>query len=120
MAKKVLIPICNDDIAPRFDMAAEVWIGLFNDHWARVEDRTVILPQSSAEGLCSIILNEHIDVVVCCGIEDAYFQYLVWKKVAVYDSVIGSVAGVVSALQKNELCSGSILMERDTSVCEIS
>ncbi len=97
---------------PRFDLAAEVWIGLQGPDGTFVEERTIVLPQASAENLCHLILSEGAQVLVCGGIEQEYYDYLVWKKVTVYDGVIATVGLVKEALAKGTLTSGAILMER--------
>ena len=94
--KKILIPLFNDYIAPRFDLATEV---LIIDAGEGGDDREkiVMLPQASAEQLCHMILMERIEVLICGGIEEEYYQYLKWKKIDVLDSVIGTWK---SALEK--------------------
>ncbi|WP_027184298.1 NifB/NifX family molybdenum-iron cluster-binding protein [Desulfovibrio inopinatus] len=120
MSKKVLIPLHENDVAPRFDLADEVWVGVVDEEAGVSEEHTVVLPQASAEGLCAMILHEHIDIVVCCGIEEEYYQYLVWKHVDVYDSVVGTVDQVVSALLQKKLAAGQVLLQRDQVSCSVS
>lgn len=88
MAHKLLIPIQGDDVAPRFDLAGEVLIIETDDQGTILRERTMVMPQGSAEDLCTLILTENVDTVICNGIEDEYYQYLVWKKVAVNDCVM--------------------------------
>ena len=90
--KKILVPLIGDDVAPRFDLAPEALIALVDDNGIITEDRTIILDEASAETLCKLVLTEKVDVVVCCGIEDEYYNYLVWKRVQVFDSVMGPYA----------------------------
>jgi len=90
MEKKLLIPLFEDQIAPRFDLATEVSIVTIGSDDHIIEKRTVVLPRASAEDLCHLILMEKIDTVICGGIEDEYYQFLKWKKVSVLDSVMGS------------------------------
>ena len=63
-------------MAPRFDLTREVLIA--ENKGEKI--RTVILPRPSAEELCSFILTENVNIVVCGGIEETYYQYLLWKK----------------------------------------
>ncbi|MBF0452722.1 MAG: dinitrogenase iron-molybdenum cofactor biosynthesis protein [Candidatus Magnetomorum sp.] len=98
MEKKYLIPLFDDQVAPRFDLATEVSIVTLDAKGQPVEKRTVVLPRASAEDLCHLILLEKIETLVCGGIEDEYYQYLKWKKVTVLDSVIGSYKDVIKRL----------------------
>jgi len=75
------------------------------------EERTIILPEASAEALCHLILTEKVDTVVCCGIEDEYYQYLTWKKVKVIDSVVGPYSRVLDKVTKGTIRNGEILLD---------
>ncbi len=112
MAKpgKILIPLFGNDVAPRFDLATEVLIAL-SDGSPIVpgEEKIVVLPQASAEQLCHLILTEKIQVVICGGIEEEYYQYLTWKQVDVYDSVVGSWEDVLACYGRGRLKSGAVL-----------
>uniref|UniRef100_A0A831ZIT1 Dinitrogenase iron-molybdenum cofactor biosynthesis protein n=1 Tax=Desulfacinum infernum TaxID=35837 RepID=A0A831ZIT1_9BACT len=110
--RRVVVPVFGTEVAPRFDLAPEVWIGLQGPSGAFVEERTVVLPQPSAENLCQLILSEGAHVLVCGGIEQEYYDYLVWKKVTVFDGVIATIPSVKKALEEGTLTSGAILMER--------
>ncbi|MGD9818279.1 MAG: NifB/NifX family molybdenum-iron cluster-binding protein [Desulfomonilaceae bacterium] len=112
---KILVPLLGDDIAPRFDLAPEAYIALVDDNKRIVEERTIVLSEASAETLCRMILDERITMVICGGIEDEYYQYLVWKKVSVIDSVIGSSSKAIELAIEDALSPGSILMERSIS-----
>lgn len=109
---KVLIPLLGDDVAPRFDLAPEAVIAVLRPDGLIAEERTIILSEASAEALCHLILTEKVETVVCCGIEEQYYQYLTWKKVKVIDSVMGSYAKVFEKLKKRTLREGDILLER--------
>lgn len=108
---KILIPIFGNDISPRFDLTAEVYIVTIDDAGRYQDERIVVLPQISAEHLCHLILTENVSVVICGGIEDEYYQYLRWKRITVYDSVIGPWNAAVSRYLDNTLHSGDILDE---------
>ena len=88
MPHKILIPIQGDDVAPRFDLATEVLIVQLDDQASLLRERTMVMPHHSAEDLCTLILTEGVDTVICNGIEDEYYQYLTWKKVTVLDSIM--------------------------------
>jgi len=107
MDRKILIPLYNKEVAPRFDLASEALI-VSNDEKGKSRERIVMLPQASAEKLCHLILTENVRVVICGGIEDEYYQYLTWKKVTVLDSVIGSYEIVLERFASGLLKSGDI------------
>jgi predicted Fe-Mo cluster-binding NifX family protein len=112
MSRKVLVTVLGDQVAPRFDMAKEIVIFRLNDDGEVSEERTMVLHHSSPEDLCQLIVSEDVHTVVCGGIEEEYYQYLTWKKLDVYDSVIGSSANVISRLRDNTLECGMILFEQ--------
>jgi predicted Fe-Mo cluster-binding NifX family protein len=89
MEKKILIPIYEDEISPRFDLAAEALIVSRLEPLGEIDEKIVVLYNRSAEKLCHLILTEGIRTVICGGIEEEYYQYLVWKRVEVFDSIIG-------------------------------
>jgi predicted Fe-Mo cluster-binding NifX family protein len=88
---KILVPIAGRDVAPRFDMAPEVLIVTTDENHNVIATRTMVLPQASADDLCSLILTENVDVVACNGIEEEYYRFLTWKKIRVVDSIMDTV-----------------------------
>jgi predicted Fe-Mo cluster-binding NifX family protein len=105
---KVLVPIHGNDVAPRFDLSTEVWIGLVSRDGMISEDEILVLPHPSAEDMCQLILNQNADVVICGGIEAEYFDYLQWKSIKVFDSVMASCQRAVQAYAHGELSQGFI------------
>jgi predicted Fe-Mo cluster-binding NifX family protein len=108
---KILIPLLGDDVAPRFDLAPEALIAVIRADGTVIEDRTIILTHASAEALCNLILTEKVDMVVCCGIEEEYYEYLCWKKVKVIDSVIGPYTRVLERARSGDITEGDVLIE---------
>ena len=107
MIFKVLIPLYKDEVSPRFDLSVEALIVHYEEK-VRKEEKTIVLQRASSEDLCYLILVEKIDIVICGGIEDEYYQYLKWKKVEVIDSVAGTVQKILLEFENNSLKSGSI------------
>jgi predicted Fe-Mo cluster-binding NifX family protein len=107
--KKILIPLYGNEVAPRFDLATEVVITSWRNHQKETEEKIVVLSQASAEQLCHLILTEGIDVVICNGIEEEYYQFLAWKKVQVVDSVIGPWQTVLKHYFEDRIRPGDIL-----------
>jgi len=112
MVKKLLIPIYSDEVAPRFDLAAEVYVLIKVGDDEIEEEKIVVLPQASAEKLCHLILTENIQTVICGAIEDEYYQFLKWKKVTVIDSVSGSWVAALKLYNAGSLNPGEILCQR--------
>ena len=107
--KKILIPLHENDVAPRFDLATEVLIVTDPGETDSADKRMMVLPRASADQLCHLIITEDIQTVICSGIEDDYYQYLTWKRIEVIDSVIGSSDSVLKRYFKGELKPGDIL-----------
>jgi len=111
MSQKILIPLYGDDIAPRFDMAAEVLVAESGASGSGRKESIMVLAQPSSEKLCQLILTEGIDTVICNGIEEEHYQYLTWKRVRVFDSVIGPWKAILDRFDRGELKPGEILKE---------
>lgn len=108
-SKKILIPLHDNDVAPRFDLATEVQIVTGVRQNGSAVKRLVVLPRASADQLCHLILTENIQTVICSGIEDDYYQYLSWKRIEVIDSVVGSSQLALERYLEGTLKPGDIL-----------
>jgi len=106
---KILIPLSGEDIAPRFDLSTEAWIGWIDADGEQEQERILVLAHPSAEDMCQLAISENVDVVICNGIESQYFDYLQWKKILVIDSVIASIEQALKAFARQELSPGAIL-----------
>jgi predicted Fe-Mo cluster-binding NifX family protein len=115
IATKILIPLSGDDVAPRFDLAPEAFVAVIRSDGSLTEERTIILPEASAEALCHLILAEKVDLVVCCGIEDEFYQYLKWKKARVIDSEMGPYSGVLDKVVKGTISNGAIPLDAEAT-----
>ena len=105
---KALVTLDLDHVASRFDLAAEVWIGHVGPD-SPPTAKTLVLSSASADELCKLILTEKVEVVITGAVEDKYYDYLQWKGVTVYDSVIGHLDAVIEALDAQDLSQGAIL-----------
>jgi predicted Fe-Mo cluster-binding NifX family protein len=101
MKTRILIPLFNDYVAPRFDLATEVLITDVEDS-GHYKEKIVMLPNASAEQLCHMILVERIQVLICGGIEEEYYQYLKWKKIVIRDAVIGKWQSVLARFSSEQ------------------
>ncbi|MFH2123374.1 MAG: hypothetical protein ABIJ50_07840 [Pseudomonadota bacterium] len=107
---KILITISGDNVAPRFDMVSELFIAGCNAQGLTGKPRTILMAGPSPEELCSLILKEDINIVICGGIEERHYKYLAWKKVEVFDSVIGPFQEVLELAMQKRLRAGTILL----------
>lgn len=110
--RKTLVTLDLDHVSPRFDLTAEVWLGRTGPH-SPPTGKTLVLSSASADELCKLVLTENVELVVCGAIEDKYHDYLQWKGVEVYDSVVGHLDAVIHALDENSLESGAVLNFED-------
>lgn len=111
---KILLTLRDNDIAPRFDLTTEVLIVETDGGKQTGKPRNILLPGPSADELCSLIIKEGIALVICGGIEEAHFQYLVWKKITVIDKVIGTAAEALPLAKAGLLTSSAILRQAST------
>lgn len=109
MSIKILIPLHEDDVAPRFDLATDVLIAEGSDPVDVNTHKMVVLPRASADQLCHLAITEGVNVVICGGIEDTYYRYLIWKGIEVVDSVIGHCQSVLRRYNDGKLKSGDIV-----------
>ncbi|WP_461210577.1 dinitrogenase iron-molybdenum cofactor biosynthesis protein [Desulfocurvus sp. DL9XJH121] len=105
---KILITLDLDHVAARFDLTAEAWLGRL-ESGAEADGKTLVLSSASADELCKLVLTEKVSLVVCGAIEGKYYDYLQWKGVEVYDSVIGGLDSVLAALDSRTLEPGAVL-----------
>ena len=104
-----MIPIQGDFVAPRFDLATEILIARHENGALLGEPKTIIMERPSDEGLCQMIVEEHINAIVCGGIEELHYNFLVWKKVNVLDGVIGDWQTALSKTVDGTLQQGAVL-----------
>ena len=88
--RKLMVIIQGDFVAPRFDLATEVLIVRFEKNNTVGEPKMIIRERSSDEALCQMAVEEQITDIICGGIEEVHFYFLVWKKIKVFDAFIGS------------------------------
>ena len=74
------------------------------------EPKMIIMERSSDEVLCQMAVEENITNIICGGIEEVHYNFLVWKKVAVLDAVIGSWRTAVEKAVAGTLLQGDILL----------
>ena len=107
--KRVLIPLYKDEVAPRFDLAAEALIADIRPEEGGMTTESFLLPQPSVDSLCDLVLRKDVDVVICGGIEEEYYHYLRWKRVEVLDNVAASAQTALDRFAQGTLKAGDIL-----------
>ena len=106
---KILITINKNEVAPRFDLASEILIAENGGKVQPVEPRILLLSGTSGEELCSLAIKENIALIICGGIEDNHYQYMMWKKIKVIDRIIGPYVVALEQAMAGKLKPGSIL-----------
>ncbi len=112
MIKRIIIPLYKDEVAPRFDLATEVMVAIVFEKNIVEEKKIIVLPRSSPEDLCHRMLAENIDVLICGGIEDEYYQFLKWKKILIFENVSGKWEEAFKGYLEDSLSSGNLLCQR--------
>jgi len=108
--EKLLIPVQGDFVAQRFDLATEIIIAEFDKSGhMEGEPKTIIMERASDDELCQMIVDLSITDVICGGIEEQHYNFLIWKKVTVYDSVIGNWQIAMDKAVSGTLQPGEIL-----------
>lgn len=107
--EKILIPILENDLAPRFDMATEaLLVSIIRETSAmgRVEEKVAVLETPSAESMCRLAQNEAVQTVICAGIEKDSYDFLEWKGIQVLDDICGPVDAILEAYLGGRLSTG--------------
>jgi len=107
---KLMVLVQGDFVAPRFDLATEVFIVRFEKGNVIGEPKMIIMERSSDEDICQMAVEENITIIICGGIEEVHYNFLVWKKVAVLDAVIGSWRAAVERVVAGTLQQGDIII----------
>ncbi|WP_319468042.1 dinitrogenase iron-molybdenum cofactor biosynthesis protein [uncultured Pseudodesulfovibrio sp.] len=107
--EKILIPLLDNDTAPRFDLATDVLIVNISREttaMGKIQEKVIVLDQASPEALCRLAISENIHTVICAGIESEYHDFLQWKGATVIDDICGPVELVLEAYLAGTLASG--------------
>lgn len=107
--EKILLPILDNNLAPRFDMTTDVLIvSIIRETSAmgRVEEKVKVLETPSAEAMCRLALSEAVQTVICAGIEKDSYDFLEWKGIQVLDNICGPVDAILEAYLGGRLNAG--------------
>ncbi|MDL2286560.1 hypothetical protein LJC24_03920 [Desulfococcaceae bacterium OttesenSCG-928-F15] len=115
MPKYAFLTLCRDEIAPRFDLTAEVLITPINPEEGKTDERRhLVLAHVSSEELCDLITRSGVSLVICGGIEEDYYHYLRWKRIEVISDVMGPLEETLKRLASGNLKSGDCLYQKET------
>lgn len=107
--EKIMIPLLNSDVAPRFDTATDVLIvNITRETHAmgKIVEKVVVLDQPSPEAMCRLALSEDVSAIICAGIESEYHDFLEWKGTKVLDDICGPVDVILETYLAGTLTSG--------------
>ncbi|MDD3312214.1 NifB/NifX family molybdenum-iron cluster-binding protein [Pseudodesulfovibrio sp.] len=107
--EKILIPLLDSDVAPRFDLATDVLVVSFSREtltMGTIKEKVVVLNNASSEAACRLALSENVRTVICAGIEAEYHDFLTWKGIKVLDDVCGPVDLVLESYLTDALEKG--------------
>ena len=107
--RKILIPLHDGEIAPRFDLSSEILVVGCTSQGKIEQEKMLILPGPSAERICHMAMTEQVHTILCGGIEQEVYEYLTWKKVEVIDDLIGLAANVMQRYLSGRLQRGDIV-----------
>lgn len=106
---KAMVAVLKKDIAPRFDLTLEAVFVDIKAGKVKGEPRTILISRPSGEDLSALAVKEGVDVVVCGGIDEVHYDFLVWKEIRVIDGVIGPFDEALEVLAAGSLEPNAIL-----------
>jgi predicted Fe-Mo cluster-binding NifX family protein len=112
MGRKIMVTLYRDEVAPRFDLCAEVLLVTVDATGHEVRRQDLVLAHSNADDLCDLILDREVAAVITGGIEEEHYHYLRWKRVEVVDGVAGLAGEALALYLRGELSPGAILFPR--------
>ena len=110
--EKILVTVDGSSIAPRFDLATEARVYTLENGEISEQPRSILLATPSADELCSLVLKENIDLLICGGITEEHYQFLRWKNVEVYDRIIAQSDDAVRRYLNGPLSPGTVIRKK--------
>lgn len=109
MTHRIFIPLFQEEVSPRFDLSTEVLHAESGEDGAILKEKLLILPGPSAERLCHMIITEHVHTVICGGIDQELYDFLLWKRIRVIDDVVGPGTLVLRRYLAGRLAAGDVV-----------
>ncbi len=109
--RTIMVVLCRNEVAPRFDMAVEALIASTAEQDAEnaAEPRHMLIAHPSGEEMCDLVTRLGVTTVVCGGIEEDHFHFLRWKRVDVICNVLGLGTAALAAALAGTLQDGENL-----------
>lgn len=110
--EKILIPLFENEVAPRFDMATDVLVVSVTRETSvmgKIHERILVLDAPSGEAMYRLVKAENIMTIICAGIEKEIYDFLKRKGIDVIDNVCGPADAVLEAYLMAKLASGQNL-----------
>ncbi|MDC0336281.1 NifB/NifX family molybdenum-iron cluster-binding protein [Pseudodesulfovibrio sp.] len=107
--EKILIPLLDNDLAPRFDLASDVLVVSVTRETSamgKIEEKVVVLDAPSPEAMCRLAVAENVQTVICAGIEKEFLDFLEWKGIRVLDNICGPVDTILEAYLMGKIAPG--------------
>jgi predicted Fe-Mo cluster-binding NifX family protein len=107
--ENILIPLMDNELSPRFDLAPEVLIISITRETSAMgtlSERIINLETPSAEAMYRLVMAENIQTIICAGMENEVFEFLKRKGIRVVDNVCGPVDPILEAYLAGQLSSG--------------
>lgn len=107
--EKILIPIMDNELAPRFDLAPSVLIVSVSRETSamgKISERVLALESPSAEAMYRLVMAETVQTIICAGMEREVYEFLKRKGIKVIDDVCGPVDSVLEAFLIHKLLPG--------------
>ena len=107
--EKILLPLFNNELAPRFDLAVDVLILSVTRETSvmgKIQEKVTVLETPSGEAMCRLAVTEGVQTVITAGIEKEFFDFLEWKGIRVVDNICGQVDTIIEAHLGGKLAQG--------------
>ena len=107
--ENILIPLMDNELSPRFDLAPEILIISITRETSAMgtlSERIVNLETPSAEAMYRLVMAENIQTIICAGMESEVYEFLKRKGVKVVDNVCGPVDPILEAYLAGRLSPG--------------
>lgn len=107
--ENILIPLMDNDLSPRFDLAPEVLIVSITRETSAMgtlNEKVIHFETPSAEAMYRLVMAENIQTIICAGIEKEVYEFLRRKDIRVVDNVCGPVDPVLEAYLAGHLSPG--------------
>lgn len=107
--EKILIPLLDNDLAPRFDLASDILVVSVTRETSamgKINEKIVVLGSPSGEAMYRLIMSENIMTIICAGIEKEIYDFLRRKGITIIDNICGPADAILEAYLMGKLSPG--------------